>query len=121
MLRVKPNGANTKPEDVKSVCDVVHATSRKRHMSLELIQISLPSLNRSILIDCGKSFLTSALEWFPKKGFRKIDALVSVVLPIQGSPQADHVEPIQVITHAHRYGQAIVCLQMLGCMMLTPL
>ena len=31
---------------------------------------------RTILIDCGKSFLTSALEWFPKKGFRKIDALV---------------------------------------------
>jgi phosphoribosyl 1,2-cyclic phosphodiesterase len=48
LLRVKPNGKDTRLEDTKS-----------------------------ILIDCGKSFLTSALEWFPQKGFRKIDALVS--------------------------------------------
>lgn len=34
--------------------------------------------SRTILVDCGKSFLSSAHEWFPKKGFRKIDALVRV-------------------------------------------
>ncbi|GAA94712.1 hypothetical protein E5Q_01365 [Mixia osmundae IAM 14324] len=31
---------------------------------------------RTILIDCGKTFMQSALELFPAKGLRKIDALI---------------------------------------------
>lgn len=29
-----------------------------------------------MLIDCGKTFRESALKWFPKKGLRKIDAVI---------------------------------------------
>ncbi|GAA5947594.1 hypothetical protein JCM3765_000991 [Sporobolomyces pararoseus] len=31
---------------------------------------------RTILIDCGKSFFSGALEWWPKKGLREIDAVL---------------------------------------------
>ncbi|GAA5929342.1 MBL fold metallo-hydrolase [Sporobolomyces koalae] len=29
-----------------------------------------------VLVDCGKTFREQALEWFPKKGFRRIDACI---------------------------------------------
>ena len=32
--------------------------------------------DRTILIDCGKTFREQAIEFFPKKGLRKIDALI---------------------------------------------
>lgn len=31
---------------------------------------------KTVLIDCGKSFFSGALEWWPKKGLREIDALL---------------------------------------------
>ena len=31
---------------------------------------------RTILVDCGKTFREQAIEFFPKKGLRKIDALI---------------------------------------------
>ncbi|GAA5898286.1 MBL fold metallo-hydrolase [Sporobolomyces salmoneus] len=31
---------------------------------------------RTVLIDCGKSFFSGALEWWPKKGLREIDAVL---------------------------------------------
>lgn len=31
---------------------------------------------RTILIDCGKSFLSSALEFFPRNGLRQLDAVL---------------------------------------------
>jgi phosphoribosyl 1,2-cyclic phosphodiesterase len=34
------------------------------------------SLNRTIVIDAGKNFQAAALEWFPKYGLRRIDALL---------------------------------------------
>lgn len=34
------------------------------------------SLCRTIVIDAGKNFQASALEWFPKYGLRRIDALL---------------------------------------------
>jgi hypothetical protein len=44
---------------------------------------------RTILIDCGKSFLSSALEFFPKNGMRQIDAVL--------------------LTHPHADGQSLIC------------
>ncbi|GAA5832809.1 hypothetical protein JCM5353_008341 [Sporobolomyces roseus] len=41
--------------------------------------LSIPQLgggNTTILIDCGKTFREQAIEFFPKKGLRKIDALI---------------------------------------------
>ncbi|GAA6058379.1 hypothetical protein JCM3770_006101, partial [Rhodotorula araucariae] len=31
---------------------------------------------KTILIDCGKTFREMALRWFPKKGLRRIDACI---------------------------------------------
>lgn len=42
--------------------------------------------NSTIIIDVGKSFQTSAIEWFPKYGLRRIDAVL--------------------ITHAHADGMS---------------
>jgi phosphoribosyl 1,2-cyclic phosphodiesterase len=33
-------------------------------------------LHRTIVIDAGKNFQAAALEWFPKYGLRRIDALL---------------------------------------------
>lgn len=33
-------------------------------------------LHRTIIVDVGKSFQASAIEWFPKYGLRKIDAVL---------------------------------------------
>lgn len=33
-------------------------------------------LTRTIVIDAGKNFQAAALEWFPKYGLRRIDALL---------------------------------------------
>jgi len=41
--------------------------------------------DRTIVIDAGKTFQAAAVEWFPKFGLRKIDALL--------------------ITHAHADGK----------------
>lgn len=43
-------------------------------MELRLTGISV-SL-RTIVIDVGKTFLPAALEWFPKYGLRRIDAVL---------------------------------------------
>ncbi len=43
-------------------------------------------LFRTIVIDVGKSFQTAAVEWFPKYGLRRIDAVL--------------------ITHAHADGMS---------------
>ncbi len=32
--------------------------------------------DRTIVIDAGKTFQAAAVEWFPKYGLRKIDALL---------------------------------------------
>ncbi len=45
-------------------------------------------VTRTIVIDVGKSFLHSAVEWFPKHGLRRIDAVL--------------------ITHAHADGRSSV-------------
>ena len=44
---------------------------------------------RTIIIDAGKNFQAAAVEWFPKYGLRKIDALL--------------------LTHAHADGTSILC------------
>lgn len=44
---------------------------------------------RTIVIDVGKNFQAAAVEWFPKYGLRKIDALL--------------------LTHAHADGTSILC------------
>ena len=41
--------------------------------------------NRTLVVDVGKTFMAAALEWFPKYGLRKIDAVL--------------------ITHAHADGE----------------
>lgn len=33
-------------------------------------------INRTIVIDVGKDFRGAALEWFPKHGMRRIDAIL---------------------------------------------
>lgn len=43
--------------------------------------------DRTIVIDAGKTFQAAAVEWFPKFGLRKIDALL--------------------ITHAHADGKKL--------------
>lgn len=72
VLRVKPHGSNTREEDVKWVGREITPEARP----CIAVTAWIASCTRTILIDCGKSFLTSALEWFPQKGFRRIDALV---------------------------------------------
>lgn len=37
---------------------------------------SMPILNSTIVIDVGKNFQAAALEWFPRYGLRKIDAVL---------------------------------------------
>ncbi len=37
---------------------------------------SCVSFTRTIVIDVGKSFMQSAVEWFPKYGLRHIDAVL---------------------------------------------
>lgn len=49
---------------------------------------------RTIVIDVGKNFQTAAVEWFPKYGLRRIDAVL--------------------ITHAHADGQYQLCAKHLG-------
>jgi glyoxylase-like metal-dependent hydrolase (beta-lactamase superfamily II) len=46
------------------------------------------AVNSTIVIDVGKNFHAAALEWFPKYGFRKIDAVL--------------------ITHAHADGEYLL-------------
>ena len=36
----------------------------------------VPRGGRTIVIDVGKSFLHSAVQWFPKYGLRRIDAVL---------------------------------------------
>lgn len=36
----------------------------------------LSSSSRTILIDTGKNFQAAAVEWFPKYGLRRIDAVL---------------------------------------------
>ena len=49
------------------------------------IRLISPCAARTIVIDVGKSFQASAVEWFPKYGLRRIDAVL--------------------ITHAHADGE----------------
>jgi phosphoribosyl 1,2-cyclic phosphodiesterase len=42
--------------------------------------------NRTIVIDVGKNFQAAALEWFPKYGLRRIDALLITHAHADGSP-----------------------------------
>jgi phage baseplate assembly protein W len=43
-------------------------------------------LCRTIVIDSGKNFQAAALEWFPKYGLRKIDALLITHPHADGEP-----------------------------------
>ena len=61
-----------------------HCTARDEHDLLLLTPACAE--HSTIIIDVGKSFQTSAIEWFPKYGLRRIDAVL--------------------ITHAHADGKS---------------
>ncbi len=63
------------------VCDDAHRnplTSKnlRRNTSLMIVYRTSNGDQKNIMIDCGKFFWQSALEWFPKYSLEKIDAIL---------------------------------------------
>ncbi len=44
---------------------------------------------RTIVIDVGKNFQAAAVEWFPKYGLRRIDAVLITHAHADGAPHSD--------------------------------
>lgn len=61
-----------------------------------LISLFIPS-PRTIVIDAGKNFQAAALEWFPKYGLRRIDALLIT------HPHADGKCCLKELTFSNTY------------------
>lgn len=54
----------------------VQCVSLARHADGPAPRLRVSSASRTIVIDVGKSFMQSAVEWFPKYGLRRIDAVL---------------------------------------------
>ena len=52
---------------------------------------NVPVTRRTIVIDAGKTFQAAAVEWFPKYGLRKIDAVLITHAHADGEPDVMHV------------------------------
>ncbi|KAJ9190333.1 hypothetical protein P3X46_001549 [Hevea brasiliensis] len=72
--------------------------NRRLNTSL-LIRYSGPGERRNILIDAGKFFYHSALQWFPAFGLRTIDAVIIT----HSHADAIGVKAIQVMKKTHYY------------------
>uniref|UniRef100_M0ZR88 Metallo-beta-lactamase family protein n=1 Tax=Solanum tuberosum TaxID=4113 RepID=M0ZR88_SOLTU len=68
----------TNPLKTCPVCSkAAEPGSRNRRLNTSiLIRHSRPSGNRNFLIDVGKFFYHSAMQWFPAYGIRTIDAVI---------------------------------------------
>jgi phosphoribosyl 1,2-cyclic phosphodiesterase len=56
---------------------------------------------RTIVIDAGKNFQAAALEWFPKYGLRRIDALLITHAHADGVCSVSHKQRMTYILSSY--------------------
>ena len=79
-----PEGSKNKRRNTSAVVRVDCVGGRKTYVAssgswitfIRRLIIIYPHLLRTILIDAGKNFQAAALDWFPKYGLRRIDAVL---------------------------------------------
>lgn len=56
----------------------IDGSKNVRRNTSGLLRVQKPGMKegKTILLDCGKSFYPAACEYFPKKGFKNIDAVI---------------------------------------------